>query len=200
MSIYSPLTYVAVRLALKLFATFEENVERYLPYIQRSLGFGFISRLLMVTGHVDINPRIIRSCGGVVGTRPRINSPLIVHNAADSFRNLAIGDNCHIGRDVLLDLANRIDIGNNVTISMRCSIITHFDVGDSSLKHKGFARKDGAVTLGDNVYLGSGVTVLHGVTIGAGSLVGSGAIVTTDIPPDSVAVGIPAKVIKSLDA
>jgi acetyltransferase-like isoleucine patch superfamily enzyme len=199
MSIYSPLSYVAVRLALKLFAAFEEYIERYLPYIRRCLGFEFITRLLVVAGHVDINPRIIRFFGGRVGSRARINSPLIVHNAADSFGNLAIGDNCHIGRDVMLDLANRILIGNNVTISMRCSIITHFDVGDSNLKSRGFSRKDGAVTLGDNVYLGSGVTVLHGVTIGAGSLVGAGAIVTTDIPPDSVAVGIPAKVIKSID-
>jgi acetyltransferase-like isoleucine patch superfamily enzyme len=80
-----------------------------------------------------------------------------------------------------------------------CFKIDHFDEGDSSMKSRSFSREDGAVTLGDNVYLGSDVTVLHGVTIGASSLVRAGAIVTTDIPPDSVAVGIPAKVIKSLD-
>lgn len=184
---------------LKLVNQFEKNIEIYLPYIYRSLGFEFISRLFILIGHTDVNARILSYYHAVVGRNVRINSPLTIHNANHNYKNLIIGDNCHIGRDCLLDLANRIVIGNNVTISMRCSIITHFDVGDSMLKQQGFPRKDGEVTLEDNVYLGSGVTVLHGVTIGANSLIGAGAIVTTDIPPCSLAVGIPAKIIRRLN-
>lgn len=187
------------RVILKIFAKLLQNIETFLPYLRNSLGFDFIPRLLMVVGNVDVNQRILSYFGADIGIKPRINSPLIVHNAADSFSNLKIGDNCHVGRDVLLDLANRITLGNNVTISMRCSIITHFDVGDSLLMSQGFTRKDGDVVLGDNVYLGCGVMVLHGVTIGANSLIGAGAIVAMDIPPNSVAVGIPAKVIKSIN-
>jgi acetyltransferase-like isoleucine patch superfamily enzyme len=47
----------------------------------------------------------------------------------------------------------------------------------------------------DDCWLGTGVKVLDGVTIGQGSVVGAGAVVTKDIPPYSVAVGIPSKVI-----
>jgi acetyltransferase-like isoleucine patch superfamily enzyme len=49
----------------------------------------------------------------------------------------------------------------------------------------------------DDCWLGSGVKVLDGVTIGKGSVIGAGSVVTKNIPPFSVAVGVPARVIKS---
>ncbi len=51
------------------------------------------------------------------------------------------------------------------------------------------------ITIEDDCWLGTGVKVLDGVTIGQGSVIGAGAVVTKDIPPYSVAVGVPAKVI-----
>ena len=51
----------------------------------------------------------------------------------------------------------------------------------------------------DNVWLGDNVTVLPGVTIGRGSIIGSNAVVSKSIPPYSIAVGIPARVIKRWD-
>lgn len=52
------------------------------------------------------------------------------------------------------------------------------------------------IVIGDNCWLGTGVKVLDGVTIGTGSVVGAGSVVTHDLPPYSVAVGVPAKVIR----
>ncbi len=54
------------------------------------------------------------------------------------------------------------------------------------------------IKVGNNVFFGYGVIVLPGVTIGDNVIVGAGAVVTTDVPSDSVAVGVPAKVIRSL--
>lgn len=51
----------------------------------------------------------------------------------------------------------------------------------------------------ENVKIGAGAIILPGITIGANSLIGAGSVVTKDIPPDSVAVGNPAKVIKKID-
>jgi acetyltransferase-like isoleucine patch superfamily enzyme len=48
----------------------------------------------------------------------------------------------------------------------------------------------------DGVWLGCGVTVLRGLRIGKGSVIGAGSVITNDIPPYSIAVGIPAKVIR----
>jgi acetyltransferase-like isoleucine patch superfamily enzyme len=55
------------------------------------------------------------------------------------------------------------------------------------------------ISVGDDVWLGSGVIVLPGVTIGDRSTVGAGSVVTDDIPPDCLALGAPAKVVRSLD-
>jgi acetyltransferase-like isoleucine patch superfamily enzyme len=54
------------------------------------------------------------------------------------------------------------------------------------------------VTIGDNVFIGSNVKILKGVTIGENSVIGGGSIVNKDIPANTVAAGIPAKVIKQL--
>lgn len=53
------------------------------------------------------------------------------------------------------------------------------------------------IAIGDNVYIGIRAIILPGVTIGANSVIGAGAVVTRSIPENSVAVGVPAKVIKS---
>jgi acetyltransferase-like isoleucine patch superfamily enzyme len=51
------------------------------------------------------------------------------------------------------------------------------------------------ITIEDDCWIGTGVRILDGVTIGQGSVIGAGAVVNKDIPPYSVAVGVPAKVI-----
>ncbi|WP_206241980.1 acyltransferase [Novosphingobium terrae] len=56
------------------------------------------------------------------------------------------------------------------------------------------------ITIGSNVFIGYGAIILPGVTIGDNVVIGAGSIVSRDIPSNSVAVGIPARVIKSLDA
>jgi maltose O-acetyltransferase len=55
------------------------------------------------------------------------------------------------------------------------------------------------ITVGDNVWLGGGAIVLPGVTIGDNAVVGAGAVVTRDLPPNVVAVGNPARVIRTIE-
>lgn len=54
------------------------------------------------------------------------------------------------------------------------------------------------ITIGDNCWLCASVTVCGGVTIGAGSIIAAGAVVTRDIPPNSIAAGVPAKVLRQI--
>ncbi|MBQ8421365.1 MAG: acyltransferase [Bacteroidales bacterium] len=116
-----------------------------------------------------------------------------------------VGHNVHIGHMVRPDFGNadRIRIGNNVVISNGVTILCHkrdvsgYKQGDMSIRLP-FIYKD--VEIQDGCQIGLNCTILPGVTIGEGSIVGSCSLVTKDIPAWSVAVGSPAKVIKSLNS
>lgn len=86
-----------------------------------------------------------------------------------------------------------ISIGNNVTIT-HATILTH---DDSSIIFTN-RRRVGPVCIGDNVFIGYGSLILPGVTIGNNCIIGAGSVVTRDVPDNSIAVGIPARVIKSM--
>ena len=90
-----------------------------------------------------------------------------------------------------------IRIGNNVTISSGVAFITH-DGGTwifrDEAKYNGITRY-GPIRIDDGCFIGAKTTILPNVRIGARSLVGAGSVVVRDIPPDSVAAGVPARVL-----
>ena len=88
-----------------------------------------------------------------------------------------------------------ISIGDNCTICPNVRLIAH----DASTKKFLGYTKIGKITIRENCFIGDSVIVLPNVTIGPQSIVGAGSLVTKDIPPHTVAVGNPAKVIKSID-
>jgi acetyltransferase-like isoleucine patch superfamily enzyme len=92
-----------------------------------------------------------------------------------------------------------ITIGNNVHIAAECLFITH-DGGSLIL------RKDVPdleltfpINIGNDVYIGVRSIILAGVKIGNRCIIGAGSVVSRDIPDNSVAAGVPARVIKSID-
>jgi acetyltransferase-like isoleucine patch superfamily enzyme len=141
---------------------------------------------------------LLRRFGAAVGSNSDLQCGLIIHNARRDYANLVIGDHCHLGRDVLLDLRDAIRVEDCVTISMRAMILTHTDVGCSPLKNKAFPASQSPVLIKQGAYIGAGVIIVQGVTLGECAVVGCGAVVAEDIPAYSVAVGVPAKVIRSI--
>ena len=92
---------------------------------------------------------------------------------------------------------SEVIIGVRAEIAASCSFYSFghgmepgVDVMSQELNSKG------RIEVGDGVWLGHGVTVLDGVTIGEGAVIGAHAVVTSDIPPNAIAVGIPAKVLR----
>jgi serine acetyltransferase len=133
---------------------------------------------------------ILRAEGARVGSRARILRGIVVHNAEPALANLQIGDDCHVGREVFVDLASPVRIGDRVTISMRVMLITHTNVGDSRC---GLSPRSAGIDIGDDAYIGAGATILPGVRIGGAAIVGAGAVVTRDVEAATTVVGIPAK-------
>lgn len=99
-----------------------------------------------------------------------------------------------------LNRPSLIEIGDNVDINDNFTIMTH-DFGTYVLRnlYHDFVASSGRVKIGSNIYFGRDVTVLKGVTIGDNCIIGLGSIVTRDIPSNSVAVGVPCRVICSIE-
>ena len=92
-----------------------------------------------------------------------------------------------------------ITLGNNVHITAGVKFITH-DGG--TLLYRSMVPDleiTKPIVVGDNVYFGNNVIVLPVVTIGNNVVIGAGAVVSKDVPDNSLAVGVPARVIKSSD-
>lgn len=93
-----------------------------------------------------------------------------------------------------------IRIGEGVDMNSNFTIMAHdFSHRVFVLLYGEFLSSSGAVTIGNNIYFGTNVTILKGVTIGDNCVIGAGSIVTRDIPANSVAAGVPCKVICSIE-
>lgn len=93
-----------------------------------------------------------------------------------------------------------IEIGNDVYITAGCQFVTH-DGGTLILrKEVPDLEITAPIKVGNDVYIGVNTTILPGVTIGNRVIIGAGSIVSKSIPDNSVAAGVPARVIKSVDA
>lgn len=113
--------------------------------------------------------------------------------------SVIIGDHTHIQANCNIKgfLASTL-IGRNVQVAPHCGFSPYehrFDDLDVNIREQDIVTT-GNIVLEDNVWLGLSVQVLDGVTIGAGTVVGAGAVVTKSLPPNAVAVGVPARVIR----
>ena len=110
---------------------------------------------------------------------------------------IKIGSNCTVNSFAVLYGHGGLEIGNGVRISAHVVIVpmNHIYKNPSiPIWMQGETRK--GIKIEDDVWIGAGVKVLDGVKIGRGSVIGAGSVVTKNIPPYSVAVGVPARVIK----
>ncbi|WP_205791428.1 acyltransferase [Microbacterium sulfonylureivorans] len=107
-----------------------------------------------------------------------------------------IGVGVYINRDAYV--RPNTTIGNRVNIGPFVRLVTDtHEIGPAS-RRAGKGRFD-PITIGDGAWIGAAVTVVGGVSIGAGAVVAAGAVVVSDVPPNTLVGGVPARVIRSLD-
>lgn len=113
-----------------------------------------------------------------------------------------VGNNCEFYKDIFWGSEPYlISIGDSVRITTGCKFITH-DGGVWVLRNtKQLENADifGKIEIGNNVHIGMNAIIMPGVKIGNNCVVGCGAVVTKAVPDNSVVVGVPARVIKSID-
>ena len=112
--------------------------------------------------------------------------------------SIIIDENAYIGPYVVIAGTGDIKIGKNCLIAPHCGIFANNHIfADPTLpiEEQGITRQ--GITIEDDCWLGHNVTVLDGVIIGKGSIIGAGSVVNQSIPPFSIAVGTPARIIKN---
>lgn len=124
-------------------------------------------------------------------------------------KGMQIGVNCEINKSInIITEPYLIKIGDNVRITSDVKFITH-DGGLYVPRHMETIKsrypdieksdKFGPIIIGNNVHIGVGAIIMPGVTIGSNVIIGAGSVVTKDILDNSVAVGVPAKTIKTIE-
>lgn len=124
---------------------------------------------------------IVRRITGEIPTKTLIN------------RGMRIGENFNRQQGCFIDPTHcfLIEIGNNVTMSIKVTILAH----DASTKNYLGYTKIGKVIIGNNVFIGANSTILPDVIIGDNVIIGANSVVTKNVPKDVVIAGNPAKII-----
>jgi len=137
---------------------------------------------------------ILEDLLGTLGDEAFVTPPLFV----DYGENIHIGARTFVNYNLTaLDVAD-IRIGDDCQIGPNVQLLTPTHPIDPQ-RRKDKLEAAQPITLGDNVWLGGGVIVCPGVTIGDNSVIGAGAVVTRDIPANVIAVGNPARVLRSIE-
>ena len=149
-----------------------------------------VFRLIHFYGYSHVRERARIEMGRAVRFAPNVS----IRNGS----RIRIGAEAHIGERCSLwagDSSGRIDIGENALFGPEV-FITASDYETEPGRPIMYQRKrEQDVVIGRDVWLGARVIVVAGVTVGDGSVVGAGSVVTHSLPPGSIAVGTPARVV-----
>jgi acetyltransferase-like isoleucine patch superfamily enzyme len=109
-----------------------------------------------------------------------------------------VGEGTWIGPYCLLDGSGGLVIGSGCDLAAGVQVYTH-STAARCVTNRAVDTERRPVTIGDHTFIGANAVVLMGVTIGSGCIVGAGSVVTRDVPDGSCALGVPARVVGSVD-
>lgn len=137
----------------------------------------------------------LRFGGATIGSDCFIDKIDFINLGRLGLKGLIVGNECFLGRGVLLDLAGRIVLEGQVILAARAVLITHFSSGFAShplaKKYPKFIK---GVLLQRGCFIGINSIILPGIKVGAKSLVAAGAVVLKNVSPNCMAAGVPAKI------
>ena len=150
-----------------------------------------VGRLPYIKGH----PKITLGDDVYLGASVTIETGRFVDEP-----ELAIGNHVTIASDVYIMVSKRVTIGDHVSIARGVEISDgdghHTDL-EKRMRDEPLTEDDLApVTIEDHVWLGRGVRVLKGVTIGRGAIIAAGSVVASDVAPEAMAMGVPARTVR----
>lgn len=170
-----------------------------LTKVLRYVFFSLWQYLFALMGISPIRIACLRFFGAKIGRNVIIERIRLINLYRTGIEGISIGDNCYLGDGVTLDLAERITLADNVTLSFDVMVLTHTNVGYKNhpvQQHIPSVAKP--VTFENGCFVGARAVILPGMTVGYGSAVAAGAVATTDVSSKTLVGGVPAKRIKTL--
>lgn len=147
----------------------------------------------------------------VVDAKGRDNSGIVIEDNVFVGRNtivyckngdIRIGAHCSISSLCTIFSCNKLTMGPGTMVGGYCYILSggeyDYDNRDVAFADQSGSTSKGELTIGRNCWLGARSTILDGASLGEHCVIGAGAVVTRPVAPDSLAVGVPAKVVKSI--
>lgn len=130
--------------------------------------------------------------GSEIDASVAINLPLYT----DFGKHITIGKSVFINSNVMLTDLGGITLEDHVLIGPRANLLTVNHPTDP-FQRRGLIVQP--ITIKENAWIGANATILPGVTVGENAIVGANALVTKDVPPNTIVMGSPAKVVKNID-
>ena len=135
----------------------------------------------------------IRAILGKAGKDVWIEAPFF----CDYGYNIEVGDNFYANFNCTILDVGKVIIGDNVLLAPNVAIYTAGHPIHPDSRNSGYEYGIG-ITIGSNVWIGGNTVVNPGVTIGNNAVIGAGSVVTKDIPANSIAAGVPCRVIREI--
>lgn len=148
----------------------------------------------------DVRPRDFETRNAILRKiLGHVKGPLLIEQPfhCDYGYNISVGENFYANFNLIILDEAPVTFGDNVFIAPNCGFYTAGHPLDPSERRRGLEYAH-PISVGNDVWIGAGVSVLPGVSIGNNCVIGAGSVVTRDIPDNSIAVGNPCKVIKTL--
>lgn len=158
-----------------------------------------IVRLVPAGVGLRLRPILYRLAGVRIGHGTVLAGSLNLSGHGRPSACLRIGPHCYLNEQISINLEGRVILEGGVSVGMECLFLTAtHELGPPDFRGGRVVARD--VRIGQGAWLGARVIVLPGVTVGAGAVIGAGAVVTRDVPPNVLAAGVPAKVVRVLES
>ena len=186
-----------LKLYLQKWRWYERN---WLPWNRLAIHREFVRRRAFVRWPVQGNVLESFRAGRLQIGEHSLLEPNVWLTTGD-FGHIRIGAGTFLNIGVMVASVELVEIGDHCMFANGCVITDgnhRFDNVERPVTWQGFTTK-GPTRVGDNVWCGANVVITSGVTIGERCVIAANSVVTRDLPPYSIAGGIPAKVVKSLE-
>lgn len=159
--------------------------------IKRRLAFFCVNHFLSGTVHFEWKRRLLNAAGMELGAGTKIVGPIFCTGY------LKTGKDCWLGRELRIHGNGSVELGDRCDLAPEVAFLTGGHVVGSEERRAG-AGETYSIRVGDGCWIGARATIGKSVTLGQGCVVGACACVLQNLPENTVAGGVPARVIRKL--